>query len=59
MFDSEHNSLFCVHEDGRLMLVSTPDLRCLSELEINGAVQVEHGVVVYRNRLHFIGCNHE
>lgn len=39
------------------MLVSTPDLRCLSELEINGAVQVEPGVVVYRNKLHFISCN--
>ena len=32
MTDAELSSVFCIHEEGRLMLVSTPDLRCLSEL---------------------------
>jgi hypothetical protein len=56
MTDAELNSLFCVFEEGRLMLVSTPDLRCLSELEIGGAMQVFDRVVVYKNKLQFIDC---
>ena len=30
--DKERNCLFCVQEDNRMILLSSPDLRCLCEL---------------------------
>jgi hypothetical protein len=54
--DRELNSLFCVVEEGRLLLLSTPDLRCISELEIGGALQVLEGMVIYEKAIHFISC---
>jgi hypothetical protein len=56
MKDKELNSLFCVEEEARLLLLSTPDLRCISELEIGGALQVIGDMIVYEKAIHFIAC---
>jgi hypothetical protein len=54
--DRELNSLFCVVEDARLLLLSTPDLRCISELEVGGSMQVLEEMVIYEKAIHFIRC---
>ena len=54
--DRDLNSLFCVEEEGRLVLLSTPDLRCISELETSGALQVCGDMVIFEKAIHFIGC---
>lgn len=54
--DRELNSLFCVVEEGRMLLLSTPDLRCISELEVGGALQIFEDMVVYEKSIHIISC---
>lgn len=54
--DRELNSLLCVVEEGRLLLLSTPDLRCISELEMGGALQIFDDMVVYEKSIHIITC---
>lgn len=56
MLDSELHSLFVIYEEGKLTLVSTPDLRSLSQIDIPEAMQVVEGAVIYKNRIELIDC---
>lgn len=53
--DCEMNEYVCVGEEERMVVMSTPDLRAISELEVGDYLGMEKRVLVYESKVCVVG----